>query len=318
MDDDHDPTKPLSREERQQAELRRVRADNERRIDDEKARILAQDGERLKQQLDIKMIDDPDVRAAAAEEIAKTLATRGARAGQIDWRDHRDVPDKAIGEAQAKVEAQHRQEAESGKAATPELDADEAWYLNYTKEFAAKGDLGAISWLETHGYTPPAITAQAKQETKLATVPQEFGTPQWEAQAATPERLQRQLGRYDMLRGPPSSPGEGGWSPEGSPSPQPPTPPRPLASISQVLVANSGPPPVDPSKSKTKNPDYDYSGTKSEDPAWWNNAREILDGKKERSDRTQGDTERRGERDNEKERDGHQNKQTLGPGGFRR
>jgi len=111
MGDENNLSKPLPPDERQQAELRRAGDEKKREIAERAAQISALDGEKLKQQLDIKLIDDAQVRNSAIDEMAKGLAARGAQPGNFDWRDHRDIADEAIGKAQNQVaeEAKRRQ-----------------------------------------------------------------------------------------------------------------------------------------------------------------------------------------------------------------
>lgn len=79
-------------------------------ISQREARFKAEHGEDLKQRIADQLVDDPNISLDAANRLAKLLAERGAQPGNLDWRDHRGLPDEAIEKAFAADEAKHQQE----------------------------------------------------------------------------------------------------------------------------------------------------------------------------------------------------------------
>jgi len=101
-----------------------------------------------------------ELEKAAAQQLlnnAKELAQKGdsaavswvAQAETLDRRRHQSGRYDELPNHQSNNDPPHP------RAPDPEIQTAEAWYLNYTKEFAAKGDPGALHWLEMHGHTPP-------------------------------------------------------------------------------------------------------------------------------------------------------------------
>ena len=116
MNDHRDLYSPSSPEGRRQAELRRAFEEKERETAERAAQISVEHGTELQYQAELRGVDEPKVRRDAADLMAARLAERGARPGNIDWRDHRGVADEAVEKAIAADEAKRRQEFDNTKS----------------------------------------------------------------------------------------------------------------------------------------------------------------------------------------------------------
>jgi hypothetical protein len=177
----------LTPEDRHLAERRRADEEKERLIAERAAQIKAEHGPELERQAEIRLIENLETRKAAADEMARILAERGVRPGNIDWRDHREVPDEAIGKVLAAHEQDPRQQREAEEARKQQL-------LDNAKALGVKDDAAAASWV---------------------------------AQAETLDRQRHRSGRYDPLKSVPPSNSQSssrGGSPN-DPPPRDPTSP---------------------------------------------------------------------------------------------
>jgi hypothetical protein len=115
------------------AERRRADEERKRLIAECAAQIRVEHGAELERQAVIRLVESPETREAAADEMARMLAERGARPGNLDWRDHREVPDEAIGKVFAVEEASRRRELEAEATRNAALGADKTQHQDALK-----------------------------------------------------------------------------------------------------------------------------------------------------------------------------------------
>jgi hypothetical protein len=96
--------------------------DERRRFQAEKKQKLIDGWKELEKQAEMRGAYDSEIRKKASDFMARELAERGAKPGQIDWRDHRDVPESALGKAFATEEPDRQHEAHEENLKKQELD----------------------------------------------------------------------------------------------------------------------------------------------------------------------------------------------------
>jgi hypothetical protein len=213
MVDERDLPKPLSPEERRLAEFHRADKANKDEVAERAARIEVEHGEKLRQRVSDRGIDDEDIQKAAVDILARQMAEHKLDLEQVRTRQ----VEEAIGNARAELEAERAKTSQPQP--TPEItnakprEAEETrrrQLLDNAKALGAKDDVEAASWV---------------------------------AQAETPDRQHGRGGRYDILKGlPPKNnpPSSRGGSPNDPPprNPTSPTPSLPPSPTKGPLSAN--------------------------------------------------------------------------------
>ena len=108
MVDERDLPKPLSSEERRQAEFHRANEDKKQKIAERQAQIKAAHGEQLRQRVSDSGFDEDDIQKAAVDILARGMAEH-----KLDLEQVRTYQvEEAIGKAQAGLATENARKAE--------------------------------------------------------------------------------------------------------------------------------------------------------------------------------------------------------------
>jgi hypothetical protein len=269
------PPAPVSPYERTQAELIRAYNENRRLIDEREAKNREANIKVLDPRIEFQHeIVDENVRQLAAIALNRTLAERNAQPHHLSSYE----VSKAI--EQAKVDAfrlERGQQLEAEQAQIVQKQQEQEEKLAREHEAARQEPIpGAV---ERFNATLEASRAEKQLLDSAKTLSgdrDDLAAQSWVAQAATPERLQRQFGRYNELRNlpPPDPPGAGDQ-----------TRPRPLRDPGpDDDPSPSGGPPALPRTGPDRAGASDQAATMSNNSNWRAAARALLDESYQRRD----------------------------------
>lgn len=126
--------------------------------------------------------------------MAELLAKRNAQAGNIDWRDHREVPDEAIGKALAAEDARRHQDQETEKAKQAELAALKADWQKSAHEILDRSPPSSPKGGSPQPVPPRPPAPDVSQQLKLTAdqVLQRFSDPALQARYQQQEQRREQ------------------------------------------------------------------------------------------------------------------------------